>query len=261
MSGCSEIVESLEAYALKFLPDGEREAVGAHLQICPSCAGELEKVRATLALLEELPTRRPMSRTAAPRARFPWAAAAGWLLAVGLGALAIRPVPPDPRVAALETRLEAQAAVIGDLRQDLVRRAREREAMAEKLDRQGELLRSIEDRGRRDAEEIRRGMKIQEEQIRSIGEGLAALVRRTAETSEQLRTLRQVEVPRPATPEPPKAEPVAKAESPPADPAPNRSPVDAAQGFLLSVFRDRGGSLNQKIRAYKDDLNRTYENR
>src|SRR5262245_2213607 len=230
MNGCSEILEVLEAYALEFLPEGERDAVGVHLQVCPSCAAELEKIRATLALLEILPTRRPMRKIAPPsRGRFPWAAAAGWLLAVGLGALALRPVPPDPRVAALEGRLEAQAAVIG-------RQTREREALVARLDRQDELLRSIESQGRRDAEEIRRGMRIREEQIRSIGEGLAALVRRTAENAEQLKALRQVEIPKPATPEPPKPEPVVKAEPPPApappviaDPAPTRSPVDAAQ--------------------------------
>lgn len=286
MSECPEIIEKLEAYALDFLGGADREAVGAHLQLCGSCARELGEIRATLGLLENLPAQvalgggaRKVISTIAdpPRARFPWAAAAGWLLAVGLGSLALwtahRPVPPDPRVAILAGR-------IGDLQRELgeerARQARERDAVAARLDRQDELLRAIEAQGRRNAEtfaarvaDLGVQMKGQEERIQAIGEGLAALVRRNADDSERIaQLLRQVEGLKPTKPEPPGPEPAAKAEPPPvvlppppAEPPPNRNPVDAAQGFLLSVFRDRGGSLNQKIRSYKEELNRSYANR
>ena len=219
------------------------------------------------------------------------AQAAAWLIAVGVCSEALwmgmrQGPPPDPRLEALTKRVESQTAQIDQLQKELIedraRQSRERESLLAPLqarvDRQEELLRSSEEQGRRWTEtparvaELGRLMKDQERQIQDISERCAVLVRRSAEDSERLtQVLRQIDGLRPPKEEKPKPE-VATAPVPAPPPVPAavavspespraKNPVEAAEGFLWSVFRDRGGALNQKIRDYKDDLNRSYDNR
>jgi len=44
--GCRELRESLGAYALGHLPEGERSGIEAHLEGCAGCRGELEQLAA-----------------------------------------------------------------------------------------------------------------------------------------------------------------------------------------------------------------------
>ncbi|HVR85579.1 MAG TPA: zf-HC2 domain-containing protein [Planctomycetota bacterium] len=304
MSGCPDFFEKLEAYSLGFLSGPEREAVDAHLRSCASCRGERDDICATLGLLEQLPGQVALSGAAsrgiagisnATTPRRPglrWGvlvAAAGWLIAVGVGSAALwgglrKGAGPDPRMETLVKRVESQATLIDELqkqlREDRARQMLGQEtllaALQARVDRQDRLLQSLEEQGRRWTETSTRvahlsgQLDAQERQIQTLGEGSAMLLRRSAEDSERLaQVLRQIDSLRPKKDEQPKPE-LAATPEPPSAPVPgatppeaprSKNPIDAAQGFLWSVFRDRGGALNQKIRDYKEDLNRSYDNR
>jgi DNA repair exonuclease SbcCD ATPase subunit len=186
----------------------------------------------------------------------------------------------------LAKRVESQASLIDELqkelREDRGRQIRGQEtllsALEARLDRQDRLLQSLEEQGRRWTETSTRvadlalRLDAQARQIQTLGEGSATLLRRSADDSERLtQVLRQIDGLRPKTEEKPKPE-LAAAPEPASAPVPetvavppetlrSKNPIEAAQGFLWSVFRDRGGALNQKIRDYKEDLNRSYDNR
>jgi hypothetical protein len=305
MSGCPELREKLEAYALGFLSGPEREAGDAHLRSCVSCRGELDDILATLGLLENLPGHLALSGAAskgiaeisnAPprRSGLRWgvlAAAAGWLIAAGVGSTALwmglRKSPgPDPWLETLTKRVESQASLIDELqkglREDRARQILGQEtllaALQARLDRQDKLLQSFEGVGRQwtgtstRVAELALQLNAQERQIQTLSEGSATLLRRSAEDSERLaQVLRQIDSLRSKKDEKPKSD-VAVTPEPPSAPAPetvaihpemsrSKNPIEAAEGFLWSVFRDRGGGLNQKIRDYKEDLHGSYDNR
>lgn len=52
---CREVVELITAYLEDTLPPEEAEEVRSHLEICPGCQTYLDQMRATIAVLGEVP--------------------------------------------------------------------------------------------------------------------------------------------------------------------------------------------------------------
>ena len=52
---CEEFVELVTAYLEGTLPDVQRQAFDAHMELCPGCDRYLDQFRTTIDLLGELP--------------------------------------------------------------------------------------------------------------------------------------------------------------------------------------------------------------
>jgi len=151
MSDCEEIQDLLEAYELGFLEEAVSRACTEHLSACPACREVLRDVQGTLRLLERLPAAegsssgiagRVLSSVAAtgpsPGRRWLWVAAAGWLLAVGLGAWALvatlaRDGGAEVALAGISTRLEAQESRLSGLEAARADEARARKSLGAEL--------------------------------------------------------------------------------------------------------------------------------